>query len=68
MAQKTEAKDGGRFRVNRRLDGRIELVCEHGIGHTIKGAYMGHGCDGCCQTEDFKESKRRYLASRRDDS
>lgn len=33
-----------------RADGRIEWVCEHGVGHTIyspNGDYI-HGCDGCC--------------------
>jgi len=47
--------------IQMRGDGRLEWVCEHGIGHTIavptnwprpdKGKpdyrYI-HGCDGCC--------------------
>lgn len=42
--------------LNRRLDGRVEWICLHGIGHTIqipiefagnKWMYI-HGCDGCC--------------------
>lgn len=37
-----------------RMDGRIEWVCEHGVGHTVYnphdwGKYtFVHGCDGCC--------------------
>lgn len=38
-----------------RADGRVEFICEHGIGHTIfnprdegKWTYS-HGCDGCCE-------------------
>ncbi len=38
-----------------RADGRLEWVCEHGIGHTVWypkgfGSKAGpvHGCDGCC--------------------
>ena len=40
-----------------RMDGRVEIICEHGVGHTIfepykanrtgKWAYS-HGGDGCC--------------------
>jgi hypothetical protein len=33
----------------RRADGRIEHVCEHGVGH---GDHV-HGCDGCCQRKDY---------------
>jgi len=40
----------------KRTDGRIERMCEHGIGHTIfvplehkdETAWWTHGCDGCC--------------------
>ena len=49
--------------VRWRSDGRIERVCEHGIGHTISVKYVkyrepdgsvspswwAHGCDGCCK-------------------
>ena len=40
-----------------REDGRLEKLCEHGIGHTVghKNPKMldndwvwVHGCDGCC--------------------
>jgi hypothetical protein len=34
---------------NVREDGRIEYVCEHGVGH---GNHV-HGCDGCCRRKDF---------------
>ena len=42
--------------MNIREDGRVEWVCEHGIGHTISvpkkykddWAWWSHGCDGCC--------------------
>lgn len=33
----------------KRADGRIEYVCEHGVGH---GEHI-HGCDGCCSREDY---------------
>ena len=42
-----------------RPDGRIEQLCEHGIGHTIGHRDLAkyddpsiwvHGCDGCCAT------------------
>lgn len=37
-----------------RADGRIERVCEHGVGHPVGHVrewhtWMGiHGCEGCC--------------------
>ena len=39
-----------------RMDGRVEFICEHGIGHTIHvpekytkdWAWWSHGCCGCC--------------------
>ena len=33
-------------------DGRLEWVCEHGIGHTVyapEDLDLVHGCDGCCE-------------------
>jgi hypothetical protein len=42
-----------------REDGRIEKVCEHGVGHPIGHlhkweSWMGvHGCDGCCSKAQF---------------
>jgi hypothetical protein len=37
-----------------REDGRVEKLCDHGVGHPIGHVtawkdWMGvHGCDGCC--------------------
>lgn len=45
------------MKINHRMDGKIEWICEHGIGHTIavpkqyakdKWAWV-HICDGCCK-------------------
>lgn len=55
-----------------RGDGRIELQCEHGVGHTSlrlmkavgKPLYPGagiHGCDGCCATEEFTQEEDRLV-------
>ena len=49
-----------------RVDGRIEAVCKHGIGHTIDAPkvykkqrhWQRHGCDGCCTKEFVKQAKR----------
>ena len=41
------------FLLNRREDGRLEIICPHNIGHTIfapKGSDYVHGCDGCEKT------------------
>jgi hypothetical protein len=32
-----------------RYDGRMEWLCEHGVGH---GQHI-HGCDGCCSNEYY---------------
>ena len=36
-----------------RGDGRLERICEHGVGHTVadlsKNKNFVHGCDGCCR-------------------
>jgi hypothetical protein len=43
-----------------RQDGRVEWLCEHGIGHCIGHVvawedWMGvHGCDGCCVNREGK--------------
>ena len=62
-----DAKDGIPFKLKgknylQRADGRIEWVCQHGIGHTVavpeeklrgKGKdrklLFVHGCDSCCE-------------------
>lgn len=36
-----------------REDGRIEYVCEHGVGH---GNHV-HGCDSCCRRKDYPGRK-----------
>ncbi len=33
----------------KRADGRMEWLCEHGVGH---GNHV-HECDGCCEREDY---------------
>lgn len=48
-----------------RWDGRIEQVCEHGVGHTVwfpKGSNAVHGCDGCCSK--FAELSREEILKR----
>jgi hypothetical protein len=50
-----------------RADGRLERVCEHGVGHTVghqRGYLLGsyetiHGCDGCCKEYIMQEQKKR---------
>lgn len=38
-------------KIVHRADGRLEWICEHGVGHTIYSneAFYIHGCDGCCK-------------------
>jgi hypothetical protein len=57
-----------------RADGRIELICIHGIGHTMaipkeydnehdRQAWFSHTCDGCCELRNgiYKiQSKEQY--------
>ena len=47
-----------------REDGRLERICEHGIGHTVghmntkqlsDDSMWVHGCDGCCRTYGRQE-------------
>ena len=43
-----------------RADGRVELICTHGIGHTMavptaekdNEDWWSHTCDGCCKMRD----------------
>jgi hypothetical protein len=54
-----------------RSDGRIEVVCVHGVGHTVaipknirgkknRDAWWSHGCDGCCSKKDFPSRKSQW--------
>ena len=57
---------------NIRGSGLLEWVCEHGVGHpdfeSAKlvaksyghpvGTWLVHGCDGCCNREDFPGNKK----------
>lgn len=48
-------------RVIIREDGRVERICDHGVGHPIGHVqvwqgWMGvHGCEGCCLKEGFDQ-------------
>lgn len=57
----------------RRETGLMEFVCKHGVGHPARDSIrffenngvssLGvHGCDGCCQREDFPDIK--YIPAR----
>lgn len=38
---------------------RMEIYCSHGIGHTVEWSEKTtHGCDGCCQEEDFEKAEK----------
>lgn len=69
ILQKSNGK--AKFTLNRRTDGRLEVVCEHQIGHTIsapeKIGKLGflHGCDGCCGTDAFKIYAEEVKAKRK---
>ena len=49
--EKVEAANPGAHTLVR-SDGRIEIICEHGVGHTVFSPgnrdYI-HGCCGCCK-------------------
>lgn len=48
--------------LNWRSDGRLEWVCEHGVGHTVyapAGSDFIHGCDGCCDRVNILEQPVR---------
>lgn len=58
-----------------RLDGRIEWICDHGIGHPVwfadkaDKAWGIHRCDGCCEDAPKsgwpKEWEEQALSDRR---
>lgn len=53
--------------IVRRIDGRLELTCSHGVGHPSKLLHSGkwhddnsiHGCDGCCSDPLFHETEKK---------
>lgn len=60
------------MKINARSDGRVELVCQHGVGHPSSmlteargvewAEWMGvHGCDGCCEHPNFQKNEERLL-------
>lgn len=61
----------GRGFVNRG-DGRIEKLCEHGVGHPVEWVGKGpepewagiHGCCGCCSKEGWPNQVRRTSRKR----
>ena len=51
-----------------RGDGRIEWICEHGIGHTVwfpKGSDGVHGCDSCCSKLKEKKTNEKTKYKKR---
>jgi hypothetical protein len=59
-ANKTNAQLAKEWPLVDRGDGRIEILCPHGVGHPIRSLshhwqdWMGvHGCDLCCNTATF---------------
>lgn len=57
----------------RRMDGRMEIICPHGVGHpsqVLTGArwvssWMGvHGCCGCCASAAFALAERHHCLAR----
>lgn len=52
---------------NIRMDGRIEFVCKHGVGHTIwvpvssrdknTAIFYTHTCDSCCSNPVIRSIK-----------
>ena len=48
--------------ILKRADGRIEWVCDHGVGHTVYAPFGGdfvHGCDGCCDCDEYKKLRNK---------
>lgn len=51
-----------------RADGKLEWMCEHGVGHTVwhpEGFDFMHGCDGCCK--DVKVLKKYDVSEMQED-
>jgi hypothetical protein len=72
--QNAYGRGGRKFTLNRRSDGRVELICVCGVGHpSWKGTTFlsrswresdgVHGCCGCgcCATDKFKAAERRLF-------
>jgi len=54
---------GNKPKYLNRMDGRVERICEHGVGHTVyapEGSDYIHGCDGCCKgyKEEYERTKK----------
>ena len=49
-----------------REDGRLEITCVHGVGHTVghRRGYLEpyetiHGCDGCCKLYKMQNQRTK---------
>lgn len=54
--------------LNFRENGMVEYLCEHGVGHYPEryGSEGAHGCDGCCERDDFPgklRGTRSYIST-----
>jgi len=55
----------GSYNFVLRGDGRLEWICIHGVGHTVRvplehtndSAWWSHGCDGCCNSAEYEAAK-----------
>jgi hypothetical protein len=60
-AAKTNADIRREWPTVDRFDGRVEIICPHGIGHPVRSLSTSkwqdwmdvHGCDGCCSLAAF---------------
>ncbi len=53
-------------KIIRRETGLVEAICKHGVGHPVYGSvdwmrkvtgddtWDIHGCDGCCEADDWQ--------------
>lgn len=60
--------------IPNRETGLVEWICSHGVGHPLYPSaervaakhghlvhtWMLHGCDGCCNSEEFKKAELIY--------